>query len=115
MLHDRSQRECGEELQAAEDQDHPDQQADEQRTMRGQGADRRRQAGLGDQRPGYVNVGQPMEAVYAMVPVASSLKSVSLQVLRFFTAVHDKNGNFQGYLLLSLDMKDLRNIVSRYS
>ena len=69
----------------------------------------------GDQRPGYVNVGQPMEAVYAMVPVASSLKSVSLHVLRFFTAVHDKNGNFQGYLLLSLDMKDLRNIVSRYS
>ena len=69
----------------------------------------------GDQRPGYVNVGQPMEAVYAMVPVATSLQSVSLHVLRFFTAVHDKDGNFQGYLLLSLDMKDLRNIVSRYS
>lgn len=69
----------------------------------------------GDQRPGYVNVGQPMEAVYAMVPVNKSLQSVSLHVLRFFTAVHDKNGNFQGYLLLSLDMKDLRNIVSRYS
>ena len=69
----------------------------------------------GEQRPGYVNVGQPMEAVYSMVPVDRSLQNVSLHVLRFFTALHDKNGNFQGYLLLSLDMKDLRNIVSRYS
>lgn len=69
----------------------------------------------GEQRPGYVNVGQPMEAVYSMVPVNKSLQSLSLHVLRFFTAVHDKEGNFNGYLLLSLDMKDLRDIVSRYS
>ena len=69
----------------------------------------------GEQKPGYVNVGQPMEAVYSMVPVNKSLQSLSLHVLRFFTAVHDKEGNFKGYLLLSLDMKDLRDIVSRYS
>lgn len=69
----------------------------------------------GEQRPGYVNVGQPMEAVYSMVPVNKSLQSLSLHVLRFFTAVHDREGNFTGYLLLSLDMKDLRDIVSRYS
>lgn len=69
----------------------------------------------GDQRPGYVNVGQPMEAVYSMVPVNNSLQGLSLYVLRFFTAVHDREGNFKGYLLLSLDMKDLRNIISRYS
>ena len=29
--------------------------------------------------------------------------------------MHDREGNFKGYLLLSLDMKDLRNIISRYS
>ncbi|OXS28296.1 MAG: ArsR family transcriptional regulator [Desulfovibrio sp. MES5] len=69
----------------------------------------------GEQRPGYVNVGQPMEAVYSMVPVNKSLQGLSLHVLRFFTAVHDSEGNFKGYLLLSLDMKDLRDIVSRYS
>ncbi|MFT4300691.1 MAG: sigma 54-interacting transcriptional regulator [Desulfovibrio sp.] len=69
----------------------------------------------GEQRPGYVNVGQPMEAVYSMVPFNKSLQSLSLHVLRFFTAVHDREGNFTGYLLLSLDMKDLRDIVSRYS
>ena len=69
----------------------------------------------GEQKPGYVNVGQPMEAVYSMVPVNKSLQSLSLHVLRFYTAVHDREGNFTGYLLLSLDMKDLRDIVSRYS
>ena len=69
----------------------------------------------GEQQPGYVNVGQPMEAVYSMVPVNKSLQSLSLHVLRFFTAVQDSDGNFKGYLLLSLDMKDLRDIVSRYS
>ncbi|SCM74213.1 sigma 54-interacting transcriptional regulator [Desulfovibrio sp. 86] len=69
----------------------------------------------GEQQPGYVNVGQPMEAVYSMVPVNKSLQSLSLHVLRFFTAVQDREGNFKGYLLLSLDMKDLRDIVSRYS
>jgi hypothetical protein len=48
MLHDRTQREGGEELQAAEDQDHPDQQADEERAMGRQGPGRRGQLGLGD-------------------------------------------------------------------
>src|SRR6202012_1856133 len=47
VLHDRAEGLGGEELQAAHDEDHADQQADEQRAMRRQGAGRRCELGLG--------------------------------------------------------------------
>lgn len=68
-----------------------------------------------DQQPGHVNVGQPLEAFYSLVPVNKVLQSLSLYVLRFSTPIHDANGIFRGYLLLSLDLRELRDVVSHYS
>lgn len=68
-----------------------------------------------DQQPGHVNVGQPLEAFYSLVPVNKVLQSLSLYVLRFSTPIHDANGIFRGYLLLSLDLRELRDAVSHYS
>ena len=47
VLDDRSQRHRGEELQAAEDQDHPDQEADEEAAVGWQGAGGGGELGLG--------------------------------------------------------------------
>ncbi len=69
----------------------------------------------GEQRPGYVSVGQPLEAVYPLVPVGNALQTVTLYVLRFSTPVYDAQGHFAGCLLLSLDLHELRDTISAYS
>ena len=69
----------------------------------------------GEQRPGHVNVAQPVEAAYSMVPVNGSARNITLCVLRFSTPVYDADGSFRGYLMLSLDLRELRDIVSAYS
>ncbi|MCD7984268.1 MAG: sigma 54-interacting transcriptional regulator [Desulfovibrio sp.] len=67
------------------------------------------------QRPGHVNVSQPLEVVYSMVPIDKSLQSLAFYVLRFSTPIYDATGNFQGILILSLDLNALRDTMSLYS
>lgn len=67
------------------------------------------------QRPGHVNVSQPLEGVYSMVPINKSLHSLAFYVLRFSTPIYDAAGNFQGILILSLDLNVLRDTMSLYS
>lgn len=67
------------------------------------------------QRPGHVNVSQPLEVVYSMVPIDKSLQSLAFYVLRFSTPIYDAAGNFQGILILSLDLNALRDTMSLYS
>ncbi len=63
------------------------------------------------QRPGHVNVSQPLEVVYSMVPIDKSLQSLAFYVLRFSTPIYDAAGNFQGILILSLDLNALRDTI----
>lgn len=67
------------------------------------------------QRPGHVNVSPPLEVVYPMVPVNGSLQSLPLYVIRFSTPIYDSEGEFQGILVLSLDLEVLRDAVSLFS
>lgn len=69
----------------------------------------------GEHRAGHVSVAQPVEVTYSMVPVKGSNQNITLHVLRFSTPVHDADGAFVGYLMLSLDLRELRDIVSAYS
>ena len=68
-----------------------------------------------EHRIGHVSVAQPVEVTYSMVPVKSGNQNISLQVLRFATPVQDAEGVFLGYLMLSLDLRELRDIISAYS
>ena len=54
------------------------------------------------QRPGHVQVSQPLEVVYSMVPLNDSVQSIPLYVIRFSTPIYDAQGVFQGMLILSL-------------
>lgn len=69
----------------------------------------------GEHRIGHVSVAQPVEVTYSMVPVKGGTQNISLHVLRFSTPVQDADGVFLGYLMLSLDLKELRDIISAYS
>lgn len=71
--------------------------------------------GSGDMRLGYVSITQPLETTYPMVPVKGGTRSVTMQVLRFTTAVYDDEARFIGHLMLSLDLRELRDIISEYS
>lgn len=68
-----------------------------------------------DQRPGHVKIGQPMEINYAMVPIGETLRDMTFYVLRFSTPVYDATGQFQGILVLSLDLQALRNAMSLFA
>ncbi|MBQ9452309.1 MAG: sigma 54-interacting transcriptional regulator [Desulfovibrio sp.] len=65
--------------------------------------------------PGQVNVSQPMEALYSMVPVQGTAQNITVYVLRFTTPVFDNKNVFSGYLMLSLDLRELRDLISFYS
>lgn len=67
------------------------------------------------QRPGHVQVSQPLEVVYSMVPLNDSVQSVPLYVIRFSTPIYDSQGVFQGLLILSLDLTVLRDAISMFS
>ena len=71
--------------------------------------------GSGDMRLGYVSLAQPLETTYPMVPVNGGTRRITLQVLRFTTPVYDDAGRFIGHLMLSLDLRELRDIISEYS
>ena len=67
------------------------------------------------QRPGHVQVSQPLEVVYSMVPLNDSVQSIPLYVIRFSTPIYDAQGVFQGMLILSLDLTVLRDAISMFS
>lgn len=67
------------------------------------------------QRPGHVQVSQPLEVVYSMVPLNDSVQSIPLYVIRFSTPIYDSRGVFQGMLILSLDLTVLRDAISMFS
>lgn len=67
------------------------------------------------QRPGPVQVSQPLEVVYSMVPLNDSVQSIPLYVIRFSTPTYDSQGVFQGMLILSLDLTVLRDAISMFS
>ena len=67
------------------------------------------------QRPGHVQVSQPLEVVYSMVPLNDSVQSIPLYVIRFSTPIYDAQGVFQGLLILSLDLTVLRDAISMVS
>ena len=67
------------------------------------------------QRPGHVQVSQPLEVVYSMVPLNDSVQSIPLYVIRFSTPIYDAQGVFQGLLVLSLDLTVLRDAISMFS
>lgn len=67
------------------------------------------------QRPGHVQVSQPLEVVYSMVPLNDSVQSIPLYVIRFSTPIYDSQGVFQGMLILSLDLTVLRDAISLFS
>ena len=67
------------------------------------------------QRPGHVQVCQPLEVVYSMVPLNDSVQSIPLYVIRFSTPIYDSQGVFQGMLILSLDLTVLRDAISMFS
>lgn len=67
------------------------------------------------QRPGHVQVSQPLEVVYSMVPLNDSVQSIPLYVIRFSTPIYDSQGVFQGMLILSLDLTVLRDAISMFS
>lgn len=67
------------------------------------------------QRPGHVQVSQPLEVVYSMVPLNDSVQSIPLYVIRFSTPIYDSQGVFQGILILSLDLTVLRDAISMFS
>lgn len=68
-----------------------------------------------EHRVGHVSVAQPVEVTYSMVPVKGGNQNITLHVLRFATPVQDADGAFLGYLMLSLDLRELRDIISAYS
>ena len=67
------------------------------------------------QRPGHVQISQPLEVVYSMVPLNDSVQSIPLYVIRFSTPIYDSQGVFQGMLILSLDLTVLRDAISMFS
>lgn len=67
------------------------------------------------QRPGHVQVSQPLEVVYSMVPLNDSVQSIPLYVIRFSTPIYDSQGVFQGMLILSLDLTVLRDAIGMFS
>lgn len=67
------------------------------------------------QRPGHVQISQPLEVVYSMVPLNDSVQSIPLYVIRFSTPIYDSRGVFQGMLILSLDLTVLRDAISMFS
>lgn len=67
------------------------------------------------QRPGHVQVSQPLEVVYSMVPLNDSVQSIPLYVIRFSTPIYDSQDVFQGMLILSLDLTVLRDAISMFS
>ena len=65
--------------------------------------------------PGQVLVEPVCEVMLPFPSEAAPNRTISIPVIRFLTPVHDPAGNRLGFLLLSLDARQLRNTLSLYN
>ena len=63
----------------------------------------------------HVHTGHPLEVIYPPMPLKGAMQSLRLQVLRFSTPIFDDHDQYQGLLILSLDLSVLRDAVSMFS
>lgn len=63
----------------------------------------------------HVHMGQPLEVTYPPLPFKGAMQSPRLQVLRFSTPIFDDHNQYQGLLVLSLDLAVLRDAISMFS
>ncbi|MCR4666917.1 MAG: sigma 54-interacting transcriptional regulator [Desulfovibrio sp.] len=63
--------------------------------------------------PDTVTISPPVEVTYSMVPEGKKLNKITFHVIRLATPVFSKEGSVQGILLLSLDLRLFRNILSK--
>ncbi len=62
-----------------------------------------------------VYVGEPVETVYAALPVPSGVRNVFMHVIRLTRPVFSSEGQYQGQLVLSINLLGLRNLLSLYA
>lgn len=64
---------------------------------------------------GYIQISEPLEAVYPSVHVKGAMSALSMHVIRFTTPVYDTNATYKGQLTLSIDLPSLRDILSLHT
>ncbi len=68
-----------------------------------------------DLKPGVVFLGGLLEAVYPLSLLPPSATSSSVAVFRLITPLVAKDGTQRGFLILSLDAREIRNILSIFN
>lgn len=74
-----------------------------------------RRSPASDPQPSQVFISQPLEVIYPSVPVRGAMQTLPLHVIRLSTPVFTPDGKPRGVLLLSVDVIELRNILSLYA
>lgn len=69
----------------------------------------------GEVRIGQVTFGGVVESVYPLGFLNSTASGMTLPVFRLTTPCVDRSGDIQGYLVLSLDAREVRNILSLFN
>lgn len=62
-----------------------------------------------------VDVGKPVEVVYAALPSQEGLKNISMHVVRLTMAIVGPDDHYQGQLILSVNLRGVRDILSLYT
>ncbi|MDO5674633.1 MAG: sigma 54-interacting transcriptional regulator [bacterium] len=62
-----------------------------------------------------VHVGDPVETVYAALPVPNGVRNIFMHVIRLTQPVFTDEGEYQGQLVLSINLQEMRNILSLYA
>ena len=62
-----------------------------------------------------VHVGEPVESVYAALPVPNGVRNVFMHVIRLTRPVYTAEGEYQGQLIVSINLLGVRNILSLYA
>lgn len=65
--------------------------------------------------PDQVHISQPVEIIYPSVPLKGTMQTLPLHVIRLTTPVFNDDGSLRGYLLLSMDVLTLRNVLSLHA
>ncbi len=70
---------------------------------------------LAGQPAGYIQISEPMEVVYPSVHIQGAMSALSMHVIRLVTPVYDDNATYKGQLTLSIDLPNLRDILSLHT
>jgi two-component system response regulator HydG len=65
--------------------------------------------------PEYVYVSDPIEAIYPAIDLTKSIHGYEFYVIRFAKNIYDKQNNYKGRVILSLDLIEIRDILSLYT